>query len=428
MLKKLKARFILLAMVSMTVTLIIAFTAVNITLRVQMSQSTDIIIDTLYENGGHFSLFKHADDRVFSSDSDTDNNERKQFMSPDGIFMHAETPYETRYYVAYLDGSRTLIEADFSHIALSNIESLGSQIAEIASLKKTKGYISNYRFGKFDTDDGIMIIGVDCSKNMQTINMLTLITLVTILFCIVIVLMLLLVFSGRVLRPFEENRDKQRRFITDAGHELKTPIAIIRSNTEVMEMIDGENKWLANIKQQTDRMGKLVKDLIELSKMDEQTLSEKEKQRIILSEIVFNSVESFCVPAEAKGIALTADIAPNVAVMGDFEDIVRVTGILLDNAVKYTDDRKKIDVTLSAKSKKVYLRVSNTCKGLDPGSVGKFFDRFYRSDESRNSNTGGYGIGLSMAQMIMQNHKGRLSVSYSDDEIITFTAELAVCP
>ena len=349
-------------------------------------------------------------------------------MSPDGIFMHAETPYETRYYVAYLDGSRTLIEADFSHIALSNTESIGSQIAEIASLKKTKGYISNYRFGKFDTDDGIMIIGVDCSKNMQTINMLTLITLVTILFCIVIVLMLLLVFSGRVLRPFEENRDKQRRFITDAGHELKTPIAIIRSNTEVMEMIDGENKWLANIKQQTDRMGKLVKDLIELSKMDEQTLSEKEKQRIILSEIVFNSVESFCVPAEAKGIALTADIAPNVAVMGDFEDIVRVTGILLDNAVKYTDDRKKIDVTLSAKSKKVYLRVSNTCKGLDPGSVGKFFDRFYRSDESRNSNTGGYGIGLSMAQMIMQNHKGRLSVSYSDDEIITFTAELAVCP
>ena len=110
--------------------------------------------------------------------------------------------------------------------------------------------------------------------------------------------------------------------------------------------------------------------------------------------------------------------------MGDLEDIVRLVGILLDNAVKYTDDRHLIEVGLKRKSKKVYLTVSNTCKGIDRESVPKFFDRFYRSDKSRNSQTGGYGIGLSMAQMIVQNHKGKISVSYTDDEKIVFITEL----
>ena len=432
MLKKLKFRFILLAMVSMTLTLTIAFAAVNITLRLQMSQNTDIIIETLHENGGHFSLFKHADDFGFARDSELDtdrppNSDQDMFKPPDrGKFMHSETPYETRYYVAYIDENSTLINADFGHIALSNIETIEKQIETITQNCKTSGYIDNYRYGKFETDDGLMIIGVDCSNYLSTIQMLTTITLVTILSCIVIVLILLLVFSNRVLRPFEENREKQRRFITDAGHELKTPIAIIQSNTEVMEMIDGESKWLTNIKQQTERMSKLVKGLIELSKMDEQTVSEKEKQQIILSEIVFNSVESFRVPAEAKQIHLTSEIAPDVAVMGDFEDIVRTVGILLDNAIKYTDDRKEMTVKLYAKSKKAVLKVSNSCKGLDKASISKFFDRFYRTDESRSSETGGYGIGLSMAQMIVQNHKGKLNVSYSDDEIITFTMELSL--
>lgn len=412
MLKKLKFRFILLAMISMTATLIIAFTAVNITLRVQIAANTDEIIDTLYENGGQFSLFNHAD-------SSEDGGGRS------GSFMHSETPFKTRYYAAYLDENGELVRADMSHVALSNIDSITEQINCITSSGKTRGYYGNYRFGRFSYSDGTMIVGVDCTSDLQTARMLTTITLVTIITCIVIVLILLLVFSGKVMRPFEENREKQRRFITDAGHELKTPIAIIQSNTEVMEMIDGESKWLSNIKQQTERMSKLVKGLIELSKMDEQTLSEKEKQRIILSEIVYNSVESFRVPAESKGITLTADIAQNVAVMGDLEDIVRVTGILLDNAIKYTDDRRQINVRLCVRSKKAVLKISNTCKGLERESVPRFFDRFYRSDGSRNSQTGGYGIGLSMAQMIMQNHKGRLSVSYSDDEVITFTAELA---
>ena len=141
-----------------------------------------------------------------------------------------------------------------------------NQVSEIKCAKRDRGYIDYYRYGRFRTDDGYMIIGVDCEPDISTMDTLLTITLVTISSCIVIVLLLLIILSKKVLKPFEEIREKQRRFITDAGHELKTPIAIIQSNTEVMEMIDGENKWLTNIKQQTVRMSNLVKGLIELSR------------------------------------------------------------------------------------------------------------------------------------------------------------------
>ncbi len=412
MFKQLKVRFIILAMVSMTVTLILAFTAVNVTLRVRLANRTDEIIDTLYENGGVFPIFNRT-----REDSDSDSQEERKF--------HTETPFQTRYYIAYVnDETEQIFNADYTHIAIMNIDMIKEQVTQIMDKKKDRGYIDNYRFARFETEDGFMIIGIDCQTDLSTVKTLLIITLVTISSCVIIVLIILIVFSKYVLKPFEENREKQRRFITDAGHELKTPIAIIQSNTEVMEMIDGESKWLSNIKQQTVRMSHLVKGLIELSKMDEQVLSEKEKQKIILSEIVFNSVESFRVPAETKGINLSAEIAPNISVMGDLEDIVRLVGILLDNAIKYTDDRKEMKVRLSSKSKKAVLVVSNTCKGLDRASVPKFFDRFYRSDSSRNSETGGYGIGLSMAQMIVQNHKGKLSVNYSEDKRVIFTVEI----
>ena len=402
MLRKLKVRFILLSMVSMTATLAIAFTAVNITLWARVTSRTDQIIDYLYENGGSFPVIG-------------DSMNEKLF--------HDETPFQTRYYVVIIKGGE-YSGSNYSHISLDRIKDIDEQIANILKQNKERGYIDNSRYGCFDYDDGKMLIVLDCHTDLILVNTLLTITLVTILSCVVIVFILLTVFSKYVIKPFEENREKQRRFITDAGHELKTPIAIIQSNTEVMEMIEGENKWLGNIKAQTVRMSKLVKGLIELSKMDEQVLSEKEKQKIDLSEIVSNSVESFIVPAQAKGIEIKTDIDDEVTVMGDLEDIVRLVGILLDNAVKYTDDRHLIEVGLKRKSKKVYLTVSNTCKGIDRESVPKFFDRFYRSDKSRNSQTGGYGIGLSMAQMIVQNHKGKISVSYTDDEKIVFITEL----
>lgn len=403
MFRQLKARFIFLAIISMATTLVVAFAAVNVTLRVRLSLRVDGIINYLYENNGSFPIVSGFDD--FGD-------------------VHDETPYQTRYYVAYVSNDMAVISADYSHIAVNNIDIVKNQINTIMSGKEDRGYIGEYRFGKFEDDYGTMLIVVDCKTDLSTLNTLLVITFVTISICIVAVFILLVFFSKYVMKPFEENKEKQRRFITDAGHELKTPIAIIRSNAEVLEMISGENKWLTNITNQTVRMSKLVKELVELSKMDEQTLSEKEQQQILLTEIVSNTVESFRVPAQAKGIVIKERLVPKVYVYGDLEDIVRLVGILIDNAVKYTDSQGEISVELYNKSKRVCLVVSNTCVGLDRASVPKFFDRFYRSDASRSSENGGYGIGLSMAQMIVQNHRGKITAVYTEDERVVLTAEL----
>ena len=413
MLNKLKARFILLAIISMAVTLIAAFSAVNITLRYRLSARTDDIIDLLHTNGG-FPMFNfndaQPDNDLFSFGKDL----KREF--------HDETPYQTRYYIAYLDDSQTIINGDFGHIALANIDMILNQVSEINEANKSRGYIDNYRYGKFQTDDGLMIIGVDCKTDLTTLNTLLTITFVTIISCIIIVLLILLILSKRVLKPFEEIREKQRRFITDAGHELKTPIAIIQSNTEVMEMIDGENKWLGNIKQQTVRMNNLVKGLIELSKMDEQVLCEKDKQRIIISEIVYNSVESFKVLAESKGIEITSNIAPNIAVMGDLENIVRLVGILLDNAVSHCTPDGRIDLTLKEKKKTVVLTVINDGKPIPSEHIDRIFDRFYRVDSARGDDNH-YGLGLSIAKAIVTSHKGKIEVRCYDGKV-EFTAQL----
>ena len=155
MLKQLKRRFILLAMLSMTVTLILAFTAVNITLRVRLAKRTDEIIDILHENGG---IFPISNNMQFFYDTDSDNNSqngngKKKF--------HDETPFQTRYYIAYVDSSNSIINEDYSHIAVMNIDMIMNQVCQIRSAKKDRGYIDTYRYGRFETDDGLMVIGVD---------------------------------------------------------------------------------------------------------------------------------------------------------------------------------------------------------------------------------------------------------------------------
>jgi len=239
------------------------------------------------------------------------------------------------------------------------------------------------------------------------------------------VLVLLLWLSRYAVRPFEKNQERQRRFVTDAGHELKTPIAIISSNAEVLEMTEeGENKWLTNIREQTKRMSQLVGSMIELSRMDEEKETEEQRQTLDLSELIGRTAEGFSAVAETRGLHLTADIEPGVTISGYLEDMTRLAGILMDNAVKYTDERGYLHIGLARKGRRALLTVENSCAGMDRNTLPHLFDRFYRADASRSRATGGYGIGLSMAQMLVARQKGRLTVDYSPEEIIRFTAEL----
>lgn len=403
MAKRIKRRFILLAMLALAATLLLTFGGVYGALHRSVTREADELIGMIARNGGSLPSY---DTRAFG--------------------MSEETPYSTRYYVVWMDKDGNLLASNMQHIALGTAAQIGSQISEILRRGRATGYVGASRYNVFAPESGAdyMAVVLDRSANLNTLHALRLVMLLTALAVLVLVFLLLLWLSRYAVRPFEKNQQRQRQFITDAGHELKTPLAVISSNAEVLEMTAGENKWLTNIKTQTARISQMVAGLIELSRMEEEKEAEEPKQEVDLSEVVAQTVESFSAAAQQRGFLIETAIDPDVRVTAYLEDMTRLAGILLDNAVKYTDERGLLRVSLSKKGRRAMLCVENSCAPLSEEQLAHLFDRFYRADCSRSRETGGYGIGLSLAQMLVQRQKGRLSASCSPEGIIRFDAEL----
>ena len=234
------------------------------------------------------------------------------------------------------------------------------------------------------------------------------------------VLVLVVIFSRMVFRPVEESIQKQKRFITDASHELKTPLTIIDANTEVLEMESGESQWTKSTRKQIQRLTGLVQQLVTLSRLDE----EKGVQDIAefnLSEAIADSVQPYEALAQTKGKNLVLEIEKNIFYAGDEKSVRQLTGILMDNAVKYSSEKGNIRLILKKKGKKILLEVYNDADELPQGKLDVLFERFYRLDSSRNSGTGGSGIGLSVAKAIVQAHKGKITAENKNGKGLTIT-------
>ena len=236
-------------------------------------------------------------------------------------------------------------------------------------------------------------------------------------------LILISLLSGRAVRPIVENMEKQKRFVTDAGHEIKTPLAIIMANTDALELHQGETKWSRNIRGQTERLSGLMQNLLTLSRMDEGTAGTLMSE-CSLSEMTRDAVAQFREPAENRGISVLCDIAENVTVTGDKVRLLQLLTILLDNAVKYAEGgTPEIRVSVSRQERTAVLRISNTCFLGQDEDPGKWFERFYRGDSARTQKSGGYGIGLSAASAIVRLHKGSVKAEYEDGRVV-FTVVL----
>lgn len=234
------------------------------------------------------------------------------------------------------------------------------------------------------------------------------------------VLVLMIFLSGRIVKPFLENYEKQKRFITDAGHELKTPLTIIDTDIEVMKMDGIQNEWLEDIQQQTKRMAELTNNLILLAKLEETT----EKLTMIefpLSDVVEETFMSFQALAKAQDKKLNANIEKMVSYVGDENAIRRLVMILLDNAIKYSDEHGTIDLSLETQKNSIKLQVFNTTSKINRQDLNYLFDRFYRADRSRNSQTGGYGLGLSIALAIVNAHKAKIYTTSDDERSLKIT-------
>ena len=287
----------------------------------------------------------------------------------------------------------------------------------------SRGYVDHYRFGLFPSEDGgSTVIVMDCFLMLQAADNMLRITVLIFLVCALIVFLLLLFFSGRAIRPFAENLERQRQFVTDASHELKTPLSILSADLDLLSNPCGESRWLESARTQIARLDRLIKDLVELARTEERIEGDTVEE-FSVTEIAQASVDAFQPAAEADGKTLVSEIATDINTKGVRDNFFYLFSILLDNAVKYCDPKGTIRLSLSQHGKNIYISVSDPCKGIDTAQLSRYFDRFYRVDPSRSRSTGGYGIGLSTAKAIVIRHHGHIANSYADG-VITFTAKI----
>jgi len=235
-------------------------------------------------------------------------------------------------------------------------------------------------------------------------------------------LALVVVLSRRAIEPVAESIVRQKEFVTNAGHELKTPLAIIRANTEAMELRQGESKWSRNIREQTVRLNGLMENLLLLARMDE-FAAQPPAERVDLSLLAQETLCSFQEGAALRGILLEEDLQPGVTVRSDRTHMAQLLSILLDNAVKYTEPEGRIGVALGQQGDQVILRVENGPARLT-GDPSRLFERFYRGDPARTQKTGGSGIGLSAARAIAETWQGTIRAETKGEDRVVFTVTL----
>ena len=404
MIRSLRRKFILIAMTSLVGTMVVLCTAIAIGNHCITTNRVDHAISVLHQNDGSF--------LPPGPRSDPSNFDFQ--ITP-------ETPFETRYFIVELTAQKEIQSVNLDHIAALDRQTVVDTISQIINTGAERGYVDHYRFGVFPNEDGgNTIIVLDCFLQLQSANNMLRITIAIFLACVLIVFVLLLFLSKRAIRPFVDNLERQRQFITDASHELKTPLAILSADIGLLEDTHGEDKWLESAKSQIVRLDRLIKNLVELARTEE-TIQEDAVEVFSVSEIAQANTDAFQPLAEADGKSLIAEIADGINTKGIQNNFFRLFSILLDNAVKYCDTAGIIRLSVSMRGRNICIAVSNPCAGVDTAQLPRYFDRFYRADSSRARSTGGYGIGLSTARAIVTRHKGRIFNHYADG-IITFTA------
>ncbi len=410
MIKKLQRKFVAVAMLSLFIVLLIIIGTVNILNYTRMTDDAQRTINILKENDGSFPK------------PDMKPGHGKEMFKG----MSPEAPYESRYFSVLMDGSGNVSTIDTGKIAGTDTDEAAEYAAKVLERGRTSGFMGQYRFGIKDKDNGKLIIFLYCGRELSNFRAVLLISVGISFAGMLAVFLLLIFFSGRIVKPVSESYEKQKRFITDAGHEIKTPLTIIDADAELVGLDCGENEWLEDIRKQTKRLTALTNDLIYLAKMEEGQKSST-KIEFPLSDVVEETAESFRARAVNENKKLDIDIQPEITYCGDEKAIRQLVSILVDNAVKYSDGIKIISVKLEGQggtsklSKGFRLQVFNSCEHIEPESVKHLFDRFYRAEQSRNSQTGGYGIGLSVAKAVVDAHKGKITADTADGKSLRIT-------
>lgn len=496
MLKKLRRKFIAIAMLSVSIVLIAIVGTINIANYISTNEALDARLKLIAGNGGTFpDLLERGsmgeegnttDDSINKGTSTPkeppsgrtdvqppedmnqadlkDDNLKENDLKRHGI--SPESQFDTRYFTVTINSKGEVENIDTSKIASVSSENAAEYAKKLWKSGKKgdgkSGFADNCKYLTVDEDGATMYIFLSCQRELSTIKTYILASVGISIFGLLVVFVMIYFFSGKILKPVSESYEKQKRFITDASHEIKTPLTIIDANTEVIEMMEGENEWTSSTRKQIARLTSLTEKLVFLSRMDEEA-TKLLMLEFSLSDAILDTAEPFKAVARTKGKKLTIDVTDGILYTGDEKTIRQLVSILLDNAIKYSgcssvscengnvnkdninktylnktiqtqnncvtagDPAPEIELTMRPSGKNRIITVWNTVDdtaNIKKGRQDMLFERFYRTDASRNSKTGGFGIGLSAAYAIVKAHKGKITAESKDGRSIKFTIVL----
>ena len=407
MLKKMRRKFILSAMAAVfTIVLILSLSVI-----VMYYQNATNQLDA--------TLYRLTDSELEQSDPFSDGN------FPDkGPFIGdmPEARYMTRYFAVIMDGDSKVLHTSRDYIASISEDDAANYASAVIARGQKSGFYKGYRY-LVTEDEKTIVVFLNADKEIMSSKVLAVVCIVVSLICMLIAFGIIMLLSKRAVDPYMKNIERQKQFITNASHELKTPLTAIATSADVLALDDGNNEWVENIQSQVQRLSKLVNGLVALSRLDEETPL-PEQEDFVLSDIIWEISEPMSALAAAKGLKFTQEIEDGMEMHGDRASIGQLVSILLENALKYTSQDGEITLHAYKKHRELILEIKNTCHIADTANINRLFERFYRPDESRTSSTGGTGIGLSIAKAIVEAHKGTITVESPNGESICFTAHL----
>lgn len=422
--RRLRRKFILVAMGAVTVVLTLIIAGINIVNYSHVCKMADARLDYILAGKGSIDWGDEPKAEPANGKDAGDSQAGVRIRHFEG--MTAESPFDTRYFTVTIDAGQ-VADVNTARIAAVSAKRAASIAAKLHSKGWVSGFSGNYRYTTDVQDDETTYVFVDCSRELASFH--SFLSASVAISCIgwLAVLAIVTVASGAVIRPMVESYSKQKRFITDASHEIKTPLAVIDAANEVQEIESGESEWTQSIHEQVARLTALTERLVFLARMDEGSAGFT-MAAIDLSEAVQKAAAPFESVAVSRGKRLSMSVASGVRTHADAAAVAQVVELLLDNATRYASEGSVIELSLRAVPRgqgkgTAELAVSNAVDKLPEGDLDRLFDRFYRADVSRSSKTGGSGVGLSVVRAIAEAHGGAASVCGHDHQII-FTVRL----
>ncbi len=399
MIKQLQRKFAVSAMlIILAITGCVFLIITTVSYRVLNSQ-VDQTINLIIDNDGYIPEYRDIKDAI------------SKVLTDDSTGF-------SKYFSFKVNNNGKIIEADIEYVPSLNLDDAENILEDVLSKDKNVGYYEDYRYKIVDKNDYKLIVFLDCQEEIETLHASIAKSITIITFGLILVFIIISALTKKILKPIINNIENQKQFITNAGHELKTPLAVIMADVDVLEMTIGEdNEWINSIKSQSNRLNVLIKSLLSLSNIEEGK-QEFHTTQFSITKTIKESIQDFKALLQNKKVIF--DDSKDVIINADLNMMKQLITIFLDNSIKYTPDNGTIEIKAEKQGKSVKMEFSNTCENVRSINTKKLFDRFYRGDKSRNKTKEGYGIGLAIAKSIVDIHRGKINAFITKDDKLCF--------